>query len=313
MSDTLSWRPQASIGVLKKRAAILDNIREFFRARAVLEVDVPCIGEFSVTDPQLEALELEIGDRAHFLQTSPEYFMKRLLAAGSGDIYYLGKAFRADECGRIHNHEFAMLEWYRLGLNHYRLIDEVIELVQYIKPDLPSSKYRYSELFKLHCPLDPHTSKTEALIAFCRESLGVHFDLDTRSDWLDLIFTHCVEPALPKGLVAVIDYPSCQSALARLHENENGTTVAARFECYLDGVELANGYWELSDSKEQRERFMRDNEIRRKTGKPQKIGDPMLLGAVEAGLPDCAGVALGIDRLVMSLLQLDSIAQQRSF
>ena len=309
----MTWRPNASFSTLQQRAYFMARIRKFFSERDVLEVDTPCIGEYSVTDPHLEGIVLQRAGAEYFLQTSPEYFMKRLLAAGAGDIYYLGKAFREDELGRIHSPEFTMLEWYRLGFDEQQLIDEVIALVRDLDSDISVKKASYRQLFIECCGLDPHASSTDDLARYAKASLDIGFALNSKSEWLDLIFTHCVEPSFGDGLMVVYDYPSCQAALARVVDSESEGAVAKRFECYLNGVELANGYWELTDYHEQKRRFAADNQARLDMKKLGKVVDPYFLAALECGLPECSGVALGVDRLMMAILKLDSIAEQRTF
>ncbi|WP_370979861.1 EF-P lysine aminoacylase EpmA [Agaribacterium sp. ZY112] len=309
---SILWQPRASLSVLKKRARIIQTIRCFFQDLDVLEVDVPVWAEHSVSDPWLDALSVECGEQTLWLQTSPEYYMKRLLAAGSGCIYSLAKAFRADEKGRLHEPEFTMLEWYRCGLDDRQLIDELIRLINILAPDLEFQKSSYADLFQSLFQIDVHSATAEELELLAKSHLDIDWQ-DDKSGWLDLIFSHLVEPRLLKGLHVVYDYPECQAALARTAVNSKGQTVARRFECFINGVELANGYWELSDVKEQRRRFEQDNLKRHSLAKPQQEADPYLLAALDHGLPDCAGVALGIDRLVMALLELDSIAEQRTF
>lgn len=307
------WQPLASRQTLIQRASLLQKIRAYFDRESVIEVEVPVIGERGVTDLHVDALELEISAKEHYLQTSPEYFMKRLLAAGLGDIYYLGKAFRRDQPGRIHHHEFTMLEWYRLGFNDQSLIDDVFQLIAFLKPDVPTTKFSYEQVFQQHVGLNPHTASVNELKQRAHESLDLSWDDDDRSTWLDLLFSHLVEANLPQGLCAIYDYPACQSALAKLGNSESGQTVAKRFECFYSGVELANGYWELTDPSEQLKRFELDNQLRGLANKKKMALDTDFLAAVEHGLPECAGVALGIDRLVMALLELPSIERQRSF
>lgn len=312
------WQPRLSVDRLYQKAAIIAQIRRFFSERAVLEVDVPLLGLHSVSDPYMDALSLEVNAETAYLQTSPEYFMKRMLAAGSGDIYYLGKAFRADERGRLHRPEFTMLEWYRLGLNDWQLADEVFALIRYLKPEIAQTKMAYAEVFFDVLGLNPHTATDEELGYVARERIGVTWINEPRNTWLDLLFSHLVEPALPDGVVLVYDYPASQCALARCAEYyDEGLAkpinVAKRFEIFFNQIELANGYWELSDAFEQRQRFEEDNRIRRHLNKPEIVLDEHLLAAVEYGLPDCAGVAMGLDRLIMGLLGLASIDEQATF
>lgn len=306
----MSWRPNAPLENLKARAENLALIRRFFNDRGVMEVEVPVIGSNTVTDPQLDSLQVP---GMGFLQTSPEYFMKRLLAAGSGDIYSLGKAFRADESGRLHNAEFTLLEWYRLGLDDRALASEVVGLIQTLVPDVAVAESAYADLFQEACGLNPHRATVEQLRQCARQHLDVRWDDDNRNVWLDLLFTHLVEPAMPDGLQVVLDFPASQAALARCEVNVEGDPVARRFEIYWGGVELANGYRELTDAREQRERFARDNEQRVRMGKPVIDVDAGLLAALSEGLPECAGVALGVDRLLMKVTGEAAIDQVISF
>ncbi|WP_096084959.1 EF-P lysine aminoacylase EpmA [Agaribacterium haliotis] len=306
------WRLSADISVLQQRAKILHLIRQFFARENVLELEVPVLAKYSVSDPWLDALDVSVNGEQQWLQTSPEYYLKRALASGSGSVYSLGKAFRADERGRLHEAEFTMLEWYRLDYDDTALIGEITELLLLLKPDLSVTRSSYAELFEKLFSIDVHSADAKQLEALAKEQLDVNWQ-DDKSGWLDLIFSHLVEPQLGQGLHIVYDYPECQAALARLGFNKAGQKVAKRFECFIDGVELANGYWELCDADEQRQRFACDNAKRRSLGKPERDIDPYFIAALEQGLPDCAGVALGVDRLVMALLGLDSIAKQRSF
>jgi lysyl-tRNA synthetase class 2 len=294
------WQPSASLAVLKKRAELLASIREFFAARAVLEVDVPVLGVSTVTDPHLQAIPAEVAGQRQFLQTSPEFYVKRLLAAGVGSCYYLGKAFRQDERGRRHRPEFTMLEWYRLGFDDRQLREEIIELIAAVGEDVVSRQRSYYDLFVEHLGVDPHAADAGQLAQLAAEKLDVHWSDTDKSTWLDLLFSHCIEPHLEQ-LVLVYDYPACQCALARTATDERGQLVAKRFEVFWNGMELANGYWELTDAKEQAARFQVDNQTRQQLGLPQVAADDQLLAALEAGLPDCAGVALGVDRLLMCL------------
>lgn len=308
------WQPTASIDDLAYRAQVLADVRQFFAARGVMEVDVPALGASTVTDVNLDSLRVASAlGHVGYLQTSPEYFMKRLLAAGSGAVYYLGKAFRSDECGRNHNPEFTMLEWYRPGYNDTQLMAEVADLCRSLKPELTVVEISYKALFERHCGLNPHLAPTDALGDLARASVGVDWQDEPRSVWLDLLFSHRVEPLLTDALYVVNDFPSCQAALARLGSNAQGETVAKRFEVYWLGRELANGYWELTDPVEQRSRFAKDNLQRQRLGKAAVEVDTAFLAALDYGLPDCAGVALGVDRLLMCLAGKSKISQVMSF
>lgn len=286
---------------IAERAAFLAQIRAFFADRGVLEVDTPHLRAFGVTDPHLVCLA--VGQEG-FLQTSPEYAMKRLLAAGAGDIYQLAHVFRGEEQGRKHQREFMMLEWYRLGFDHHRLMTEVAELVQMLLPqvrDLPVRRIAYRQAFSRALEADVAGLADEALAAFCREKLpeSAQWTLE-RDGMLDLLFTHFVEPDLgDDALEFIVDYPASQAALARLHQDAHGEAVAARFELYYRGMELCNGFWELVDAGQQRERFVADNQARKAMGLAEMALDEGFLDALAGGMPDCAGVALGVDRLLM--------------
>ncbi|MEX1199002.1 MAG: EF-P lysine aminoacylase EpmA [Pseudohongiellaceae bacterium] len=299
---TTEWRPTCTLSALLARAALLREIREFFRQRDVLEVDTPLLATTTATDPHLHSLSLDVDGRRHYLQTSPEFSMKRLLAAGSGPVYQLGKVFRADESGRLHNREFTLLEWYRPGLNEYGLMDEVEALVMAtLAPagmDAAVRRITYRSLFREQLGLDPLSAPVDALQRLAGGRLDTGgLDLD-RDGWLQLLFSHLIEPALD-GLVFVEQFPASQAALAQLTTDAEGDMVARRFELYVNGVELANGYHELGDCDEQRRRFEQDNATRHRSGSDAVPVDERLLAALEHGLPDCAGVALGVDRLLM--------------
>lgn len=309
------WQPSATLATLRARAELLSNIRSFFAEREVLEVETPLLGHSAGTDPQLAPMQvlLERGgenDRA-YLQTSPEFAMKRLLAAGSGPIYQLGKAFRDGDLGRRHNPEFTMLEWYRPGFDEHRLMDEVAALVSMVLGEKEIPRCSYRQLFQQHLNIDPHHADSETLATLARQKLDVGFPDEDRDFWLDLLFSHLIEPGLEAQFI--YDYPASQAALARLHRNEEGELVARRFELVLRGMEIANGYFELSDSAEQALRFRQDQQLRREAGQEPLPLDMHLLEALEHGLPDCAGVALGVDRLLMLQLGLDDIRRVISF
>lgn len=325
--DHQPWRPTASIDTLRLRAAALQAVRDFFAARGVLEVETPLLVRHAVSDPQLANLPSALGVRPglpYFLHTSPEYHMKRLLAAGAPDIYQLGKVFRDGELGRRHRPEFTLVEWYRHGQGFDACIDETCELIAGVGRQLgrgipAPQRLSYREVFLEHAGLDPLEAslpeirhRAQALVpggvsASLANGLG-----ERRPAWLDLLLVQVVEPALrTEGLVAVEHYPAAQASLARLHPDD--PRVAERFEVYLDGMELANGYHELSDAGEQRRRFADDRAERRLLGLPDVEPDELLLAALDAGLPDCCGVALGFDRLLMACLGLADIAAVLAF
>ena len=303
------WQPSTSIVHLQQRAKLMSKLRAFFSERDVWEVDTPLLGAASVSDPHIDALAVA----NHYLQTSPEYFMKRLLAAGSGSIYYLGKAFRRDEAGARHNPEFTMLEWYRPGFDDHQLIDEVVDLIRYLNVDSAITTISYGELFERYTGLNPHSASVIQFRHLAAEKLDVNWQDDSISLWLDLLFSHLVEPQLTDAIYLVYDYPACQKALAKTSVNTEGIEVAHRFEMFWQGIELANGYWELTDAVEQRLRFNADNQIRTELGKPIIAPDEKFLAALDAGLPECAGVALGVDRLLMCLLEQRTISSVLPF
>ena len=274
---------------LESRARLLHDVRAFFHGRGVLEVQTATLGGATVTDPAVESFQV---DGLGYLQPSPEYQLKRLLAAGAPSLYQLGPVFRAGESGRRHNPEFVMLEWYRLGFSDVELMREVAELVDLI---LGPSEYR--------------TLAYAEVVSLAGEQLAVPADIRPR-ELLDLRFSVGIE-ALGPGRVFVTDYPSDQAALARLRDED--ATVAARFELVVDGLELANGYYELGNPDELRRRFQRDLEVRCSAGQHQPAVDEKFLAAMKAGLPDCAGVALGIDRLLMLKLGADDLADVMAF
>lgn len=295
---------------LRRRARLLADIRAFFAAGDVLEIDAPVLAMVAASELHIDALAATCNNTTLYLQSSPEYFLKRLLAAGSGSIYCLGKAFRDGERGPRHHPEFTLLEWYRPGWDEHQLMAELAALLRAVAPSIALGACRrvsYRELFLAATGIDPHQGDIADLRGRATSAAGVDSHSHDRATCLDLLFSVMVEPCLPPGLVFVTEYPACQAALARLVSDADGTWVARRFEAFLNGVELANGYFELTDAVEQRQRFHADNVRRRSVGKPVVAPDEQLLAALTAGLPDCAGVALGVDRLLMQILQLPNI------
>ncbi len=318
MHDKVVWRPTASIETLRARAELLTLIRAFFAHRGVLEVDTPLMAAAAVTDPFIEAIEVVASNAQpnRYLQTSPEYAMKRLLAAGSGPIYQLCKAFRQGEVGCRHNPEFTLLEWYRPGFDEQLLMDEVQTLMQQLLSIDDFIRISYGELFDCHLAVNPHTASVATLAAIARQHGSFSFADEAldKDGWLDVLMTHVIEPALnPQQGVFIYDYPASQAALAQLSINESGDRVARRFEFYCAGVELANGYFELLDSQELATRGEADNAKRRALNLPEMAIDRCLLAAMTAGMPSCAGVAMGVDRLLMIKLGIKHIAQAMSF
>jgi elongation factor P--(R)-beta-lysine ligase len=314
----MSWRPSASLEALQRRARMLSSVRDFFAQRGVLEVETPILSAAAVSDPQLESLATRIAGLPgeFYMQTSPEYAMKRLLAAGSGDIFQICKVFRDAERGRWHNPEFTMIEWYRLGWDDAALMDEVEALVvKLLAPQRhlgSAERLSYSAALERHAGIDAHRS-SQAELSAATKAHGIVCDarLD-RDAKLDLLMGLIVGPKLGLGRPCFIcDYPASQAALARVKPGL--PAVAARFELYLDGVELANGFHELQDAAEQRRRFNRDLGVRAERGLPQRPLDEHLLAALQSGLPECAGVALGFDRLVALALAADGLAAAMAF
>lgn len=298
------WRPTASLRALARRAALLADIRAFFAARGVLELEVPLLGNAGVTDLHIENLVVA-GSPSRYLQSSPEYFLKRWLAAYPEAVYYLGKAFRAEERGRLHRSEFTLLEWYRPDWDDDRLMREVAELLVAVGLGAARVPLDYGACFSDLLGLNPHEAEDDELRSLAAAHAGGPLSAwrqQPRGACLDLLFSHVVQPNLPAGVVFITRYPACQAALARIDTDPVGASVARRFEVFVDGVELANGYWELTDANEQRQRFELDQARREAAGLPPRELDARLLAALEYGLPPCAGVAIGVDRLLMAVL-----------
>jgi elongation factor P--(R)-beta-lysine ligase len=310
-----AWEPDASLANLRLRAQILAQIRRFFAERAVMEVETPVLGRFTITDRHIQSLAVPTPhDGDYYLQTSPEYAMKRLLAAGSGCIYQICKAFRAAENGQRHNTEFTILEWYRLGFDHHQLMDEVDELLQITLQTPMAQRITYRQLFLDFLKIDIEICADAELhnrirtAGWMKESVA---ELD-RDTCLQLLMNHAIEPHLGfTAPVFVYDFPGTQAALARL--SHTVPPVAERFELYLGGLEIANGFHELTDPVEQEQRFLQDQESRRRHGETVPIIDPRFLAALQQGLPACAGVALGIDRLLMRAAQAQHIEEVIAF
>ena len=309
------------LDALRLRAAVNALFRLYFAERDVLEVETPILSEAGNTEPNIESFTThftghsDAGARTRWMRTSPEYPLKRLLAAGVGDCYELGRVFRNGEAGGRHNPEFTMLEWYRVGWDHLQLIEETVQLVQralgLLRREAEVVSCTYRELFQQGIGLDPFTA-TEAQL---REPLSAH-TIDatglTRDDWLDLLITHRLQPAFPADRITVVrDWPASQCALARIRPGD--PPLAERFELYLGSHELANGYHELTDATEQRQRFMRDLSVREFRIASLPPLDQRLLEAMATGLPASAGVALGVDRLLMAMMGTERIADVLAF
>jgi lysyl-tRNA synthetase class 2 len=312
-----SWRPTASLTALKCRASMLATAREFFAERAVLEVETPILSAAAVSDPHIESLRTRIAGMGElYMGTSPEYAMKRLLAAGSGDIYQICKVFRDAERGRWHNPEFTLIEWYRLGFDDSALMTEVEALVGTLLAPYrrlePGERLSYSAALLRHAGVDPYSASDDDLTdSAARHGIVCAAQLD-RDAKLDLLMGLVVGPRLGvEQPCFVCDYPVSQAVLARL--KPGSPPVAARFELYLDGIELANGFHELVNSVLCRARFQQELIHRRTRGQIEPPLDEHLLAALAAGLPDCAGVALGFDRLVAIALGAPRLADAMAF
>ena len=300
MTASQHWRPTASRELLQRRAALLARARGFFAAREVLEVDTPIVINAPVTDVHIHSARVLL-EQPRYLHTSPEYAMKRLLAAGMGDIYQICHVVRPLERGRLHNGEFTLIEWYRLGFSLTSLMSEVEalvgELLDRSGETLKSERVSYREVFLRTLRLDPFTAPLAQLAEHARQA-GFEAAAADRDELLELLMGTVIGPRLGRaGLTFVHGFPASQAALARLDPDD--PRAAQRFELYGDGIELANGFHELASAGEQRSRFERDLEERRRRGLPAASIDEQLLAALEAGLPDCCGVALGFDRTLM--------------
>jgi len=317
------WHPSASFETLRLRARLNATVRAYFAERAVIEVETPLMSVAGNTDPNIASFALQFSGRTdgaprtRWLRTSPEFPLKRLLAAGFGDCYELGRVFRDGEAGGRHNPEFTMLEWYRVGWDHRRLIEETADLVRaalaLVGRDARLRTVAYRDLYRERLGLDPMLADEAQLRAALGEVVIDPQGLN-RDDWLDLLMTHRLQPQFSRDeLLAIHAYPASQCALARVGEDRDGVAVAQRFELYLGPLELANGYHELADAAEQGARFDRDRERRGERGAVCPPRDEALLDALAAGFPDCAGVALGMDRLLMAMLDSARIADVLAF
>lgn len=313
MNSELNWRPSASREVLVQRAELMARIRAFFVERHYLEVETPALSQFGITDLYLANIQATFRQQTYYLQTSPEYHMKRLLAAGSGPIFQVARVFRDDELGRWHNPEFSLLEWYQLDIDHHQLMDEVNSLLQCILATEPMLRKTYQDAFLEVLDIDPFRASIDEF-----KTVLTRYDLANvlsaqetdRDQYLFLMMSHLIEPALASYPVpvALYHFPSSQAALAQINHG-----VAERFEVYFKGVELANGFHELSDLSTQTERFEADRSLRHQAGLPQPALDHRFLAALAHGLPACSGVALGLDRLIALALNQSSIGSTLAF
>lgn len=318
MFEQEQWQPTTSVKNLLTRAKLLTEIRRFFTDRGLLEVETPVLSEFGVTDVHLATFSTEFispfGEQSKtlWLSTSPEYHMKRLLAAGSGPIFQISKVFRNEEAGNRHNPEFTMLEWYRPHFDMYRLINEVDDLLQQILECPPAESMSYQFAFQQYVGLDPLSADLSELAEKAEKHQLMGAENESRDTLLQFLFSTVVEPQIgQEAPVVVYHFPASQAALAQISSED--LRVAERFEFYYKGLELANGFHELSDAREQLRRFQQDNLQREKMGLPVRAIDTRLLAALQAGIPNCSGVALGVDRLLMIAMGTESIKDVISF
>ena len=314
-----NWQPAASVKALRARARLLGQLREWFAEEQVLEVETPQLSVSANTDPHIESYAVETLDATRYLRTSVEFHHKRLLAAGVGDIYEIGKVFRAAEQGRHHNPEFTMLEWYRLGMDHHQLIDSIEQLlVRLHDGEFPGlQRLSYRDCLRRYVDLDPATAGQHDVIAALQAAKvsppdSIRQDIDAL---LDLLIGTVLAQRLPADqYTCIFDYPASQASLARIDRSDPAWPVASRFEIYFGALELANGFHELDDASEQLQRFQSENQARLQIGAMAMPIDNRLIAALEAGLPACAGVAIGLDRLLLALQPgLTSLADVLSF
>lgn len=318
-----NWQPTADLSTLKRRAQYLADVRHFFSQRHVLEVETPILSSAAPTAPYIDSFTTDYiplastSKQAYYLQTSPEFAMKRLLAAKIGSIYQIARVFRNGEQGKFHSPEFTMLEWYRPELSLNQLMDEINTLVQKVFTLKQVSRLSYRCIFEFYLKINVFTCATSQIKQHALERIsGLSDDLELdRDGWLGLLMSHVIEPRLAAMNLSVFiyDFPATQAQLAKIKKDEAGNDVADRFELYIDGVEIANGYNELLDADELQQRFIEDNKQRQAEMKPQIAIDYNLLAAMKAGLPECSGVALGFDRIVMLALNKQDIQSVQSF
>ncbi|HPE59759.1 MAG TPA: EF-P lysine aminoacylase EpmA [Thiolinea sp.] len=305
----MEWQASAGLAALQARARLLRQARAFMDARGIMEVETPALSQAGNTDPAIDSLSVVLPRERRYLHTSPEYPMKRLLAGGSGDIYQIGKVWRQDESGSRHNPEFTLLEYYRVGYSYHKLMQEVSELLALLIPALSAAPVfrEYRQCFLDTLGLDPFSTATDtSVLAACAATHGLALqggqDRLDRQGWLDLLFSHRIEPGFPdKSLTFVYHYPAAQSALACVTEHE-GHAVACRFEVYLGSMELGNGYQELPDGAANTRKLNQDAMQRSREGRPSPAIDRRFLAAMTSGLPHCAGVAIGLDRVLLCRL-----------
>lgn len=314
----MNWQPSASFNSIIARAKLNRLIRDFFSRRDVLEVETPLLCQTTALDPHLQSWQVPAGNDTRYLQTSPEFCMKRLLAAGCGSIYQLCKAFRHEEFSKQHNPEFTLLEWYRPNWTLEQLMDEIEALTGdaasvFGNPIEPFPRITYLKAFQDALGLNPHRCETEELRQAARHHINGDFSCLDRSGLLDLLMSHVVEPSLPKSGTFITEFPAAQASLAKKALNADNDLVAKRAELYWHGMEIANAYQELVDAAEQEARFKADAHYRQQHNLAPLPHPNNLVSALQQGFPECAGVALGVDRLLMILSATTDIRTITSF
>jgi lysyl-tRNA synthetase class 2 len=312
----VNWQPGASLANLRQRAKLLSTARKFFADRDILEVETPLLSSATATDVHLRSLTTKLSNltesKTYFLQTSPEFAMKRLLANDVGPIFQICKAFRGDFPTSLHNPEFSILEWYRPGFAMGKLMDEVADLIDATIGVNKITRLSYLEVFKGKLGVNPHVCSLEELAELANSRIDINSCDLNFSDYLDLVMTTLIEPELPEYCF-VFDYPKSQAALSDVETDADGNVIAKRFELYCRGMEIANGYLELTDPVEQRRRLETDNANRSDKGLPEIPIDENLIAALDAGMPKTSGVALGLDRLLMVIDEINDIDKALAF
>ena len=312
----VNWQPGASLATLRQRVKILSTVRKFFADRDILEIETPLLSSATATDVHLTSLTTKLSNliesKTYFLQTSPEFAMKRLLANDVGPIFQICKAFRGDSPTSLHNPEFSILEWYRPGFAMEKLMDEVADLIDVTIGVNKITRLSYLEVFKGKLGVNPHVCSLEELAELANSRIDINSCDLNFSEYLDLVMTTLIEPELP-DYCFIFDYPKSQAALSVVENDADGNVIAKRFELYCRGMEIANGYLELTDPVEQRRRLEIDNVNRSVKGLPQLPIDKNLIAALDAGMPKTSGVALGLDRLLMVVDEINDIDKALAF
>lgn len=312
----VNWQPGASLATLRQRAKLLTTIRKFFADRDILEIETPLLSSATATDVHLTSLTTKLSNliesKTYFLQTSPEFAMKRLLANDVGPIFQICKAFRGDSPTSLHNPEFSILEWYQPGFAMEKLMDEVADLIDATIGVNKITRLSYLEVFKGKLGVNPHVCSLEELAELANSRIDINSCDLNFSEYLDLVMTTLIEPELPEYCF-IFDYPKSQAALSVVESDADGNVIAKRFELYCRGMEIANGYLELTDPVEQRRRLETDNVNRSVKGLPQLPIDENLIAALDAGMPNTSGVALGLDRLLMVIDEINDIDKALAF